>query len=148
MTNRRYTKRAKIAAVVAAELSSNLAVQDATGISEANIRRWRDDPELAKYIDKTREELADGTQMLAHRALERISATLEDFEPRDLVTLFGVMVDKAQLLSGGATARTESRDITGTLSDADVRDAIQAADDLIGAGARRTTPASEDSPEG
>ena len=148
MTNRRYTKRAKIAAVVAAELSSNLAVQDATGISEANIRRWRDDPELAKYIDKTREELADGTQMLAHRALERISATLDAFEPRDLVTLFGVMVDKAQLLSGGATARTESRDITGTLSDADVRDAIQAADDLIGAGAGRTPQEAEDPPAG
>ncbi len=147
-TNRRYTKRQKIAAVVTAELTSNLAVQQATGISETNIRRWRDDPEMAKYVDKTREELAEGTQMLAHRALEAIVAKLPDFEPRDLVTLFGVMVDKTQLLSGAATARMESRDITGTLSDLDVRNAIAAAGVLLGAGAERTPPPAEDPPEG
>ena len=145
-TNRRYTKRTKIAAVITAELSSNLAAQDATGISEANIRRWRDDPELAKYVEKTRDELAEGTQMMAHRALERISATLSDFEPRDLVTLFGVMVDKAQLLSGGATSRLESRDLTGTLSDADIIDAIRVASDLVAAGG--THPAEPDPPTG
>lgn len=125
---RHYTKQEKIAAVVTAELSSNVAAERATGIPEASIRRWRDDPELAKYIDKTREDLAEGTSMLAHRVLERISATLDQFEPRDLTILFGVMVDKAQLLSGAATARTESRDITGTLSDADLIGAIREAE--------------------
>jgi len=147
-TNRRYTKRQKIAAVVTAELTSNLAAQDATGISEANIRRWRDDPELAKYIDKTREELAEGTNLLAHRAIERISATLDSFEPRDLVTLFGVMVDKAQLLSGGATMRTELRDISGTLSDADITAAIAAAEDYTRTGSSGTPTETEAAPEG
>lgn len=144
--HRRYTKRTKISAVVAAELTSNLAVQEATGIPEANIRRWRDDPEMAKYLDKTRDELAEGTQMLAHRALEQIVLRLPDFEPRDLVTLFGVMVDKTQLLSGAATSRTESRDISGTLSDGDLATALHVAYDLTSA--RRVAPAAEGTPEG
>ena len=143
---RHYTKRKKITTVIAAELSSNLAAQRATGIPESTIRRWRDDPELAKYIDKTRDELAEGTQMLAHRAIERISKTLDDFEPRDLVTLFGVMVDKAQLLSGGATSRLESRDLTGTFSDGDLAAAILEAESLTAPG--RSPSPGEDAPEG
>ncbi len=148
MERKRYTKRQKISAVVAAELTSNLAVQDATGISEANIRRWRDDPEMAKYVDKTRDELSEGAQMLAHRALEQIVSKLPDFEPRDLVTLFGVMVDKAQLLSGAATSRTELRDISGSLTDADVLEALRAAEDYARAGGSGTAEAPSDEAAG
>lgn len=143
---RHYTKQERIAAVVTAELSSNVAAERATGIPESSIRRWRDDPELAKYIDKTREELAEGTSMLAHRVLERISATLDQFEPRDLTILFGVMVDKAQLLSGAATARTESRDITGTLSDADLIAALREAEALTRAAVAGTEVEASDEP--
>ncbi len=145
-TRRRYTKRTKVTAVVAAELTSNLAVQRATGISETNIRRWRDDPEMAKYVDKTRDELSEGAQMLAHRALEQIVAKLPDFEPRDLVTLFGVMVDKAQLLSGNATSRSELRDISGSLTDADLAAAILEAESLVAAGG--SPQEAEGTPEG
>lgn len=143
---RHYTKREKVTTVIAAELTSNLAAERATGVPESSIRRWRDDPELAKYIDKTREELADGAQMMAHRALEKISASLDRFEPKDLVTLFGVMVDKTQLLSGGATARTEARDITGTISDAELTAAILEAEQVLTGGG--SPPSSEDTPEG
>jgi len=146
--HRRYTKRQKIAAVVTAELSSNLAAERSTGISEANIRRWRDDPTLAKYIDQTREELSEGSVLLAHRALELISRRMDEFEPRDLTILFGVMVDKAQLLSGGATARTELRDISGSLTDADVIEAIRAAEDYARAGGGGTSEEAEGTPEG
>jgi hypothetical protein len=148
MPNRRYTKRQKITAVVAAELTSGLAASQSTGISETNIRRWRDDPELAKYVDKTRDELADGTHMLAHRALEQIMLKLPDFEPRDLVTLFGVMVDKAQLLSGAATSRTENRDITGSLTDTDVLAALAAAEDYARPSGSGTPTPAEVAPEG
>ncbi len=126
---RRYTKRQKVTAVIAAEMSSNMAASAKLGVPETNIRRWRDDPELAKYVERTREELAEGAGLLAHRALEVISRRIDEFEPRDLTILFGVMVDKAQLLSGQPTARTESRDITADLDDherATLRDAIDA----------------------
>jgi hypothetical protein len=132
--NRRYTKQTKVTTTIAAAMSSNLAVSQATGIPESNIRRWRDDPELAKYGEKARDELAEGATMLAHRALELISASLPNFEPRDLTILFGVLVDKAQLLSGGATSRNELRDISGTLSDLDIADTIRAAEDYARAG--------------
>ena len=105
---RRYTKRQKVTAIVAAEMTSGLAAAQATGIPETNIRRWRDDPELAKYGEKTREELAAGSLMLAHRALEAIGKRIADFEPRDLVILWGIAIDKSQLLSGSATERIET----------------------------------------
>ena len=147
-TNRRYTKRTRVTTVIAAELSSNVAVSDATGIPESTIRLWRNDPELAKYCDKARDELGEGATMLAHRALELISARLPDFEPRDLTILFGVLVDKAQLLSGGATSRLESRDISGTLSDADVILALAAAEDYARTGHSGTPEATTGAPEG
>lgn len=145
-THRRYTKKAKIGAVVAAELTSNLAAAEATGIPESNIRRWRDDPEMAKYCDKTRDDLVEGAGMMTHRVLERISQRLDEFEPRDLTVLFGVMVDKAQLLSGGATGRIEARDISGTISDLDVIAAIREADAITSAAGAH--PEDPGTPEG
>jgi hypothetical protein len=128
---RRYTKRERIAAIVAAEMTSNLGAAQALGIPETNVRRWRDDPELAKYGEKTREELAAGSMMLAHRALEAISARIGEFEPRDLVILLGVAVDKSQLLAGAATQRTETKDITARFTDHEMDMLADAIDDEI-----------------
>jgi len=131
---RRYTKRTKLATVVAAELTTVAEAAESQGIPESTVRYWMDDPKFADIRLKTREDLVDGTGVLAHRILARISETLDEFEPRDLTILFGVMVDKAQLLSGGATGRLETRDISGSLTDADVIEAIRAAEDYARAG--------------
>jgi hypothetical protein len=148
MTRRAYSKRTKLSAVMAAEMTTVAEAARAADVPETTLRYWMDDPKLAEFRSKTREDLVDGTGLLAHRILERISATLDQFEPRDLTILFGVMVDKAQLLSGGATSRLESRDLTGTLSDDDVRDAIRSASDLLGAGAGGTAAEVADPPTG
>ena len=58
------------------------------------------------------------------------------------------MVDKAQLLSGGATSRLESRDISGTLSDSDVVLALAAAEDYARARDSGASEAPEGAPEG
>ena len=114
---RRYTKRQKVAAIVAAELTTAKAAAKSTGIPETNIRRWRDDPEMAQYSAKTREEIAEDARALSARVLESIRERLGEFDPRDLSVLFGILTDKSQLLAGQPTERTETRDITATLPD-------------------------------
>jgi hypothetical protein len=123
MTNRRYSKADKIAAVVAAEMTNATAAGEATGIPERNIRRWQDDPELAEYVGKTRDELGEVASTLAHLAGAKLleAVRLGKLEPRDLLIAFGLAVDKSQLLTGGATGRTEHRSITDDLNDDEKR---------------------------
>jgi ribosomal protein S28E/S33 len=53
---------------------------------------------------------------------------------RDKVVAVGVLYDKHALLTGMATARTESRDLTGTISDADIIIALREAERSATAG--------------
>lgn len=114
---KRYTKKQKTTVVIAAEMSSVAAAAEATGIPATNIRRWRDDPALAEYGAKTREEVADGFKMLTGLAIDRLAVLVPTMEPRDLIILAGVGVDKGQLLAGGATSRAETIDLTGAFDD-------------------------------
>jgi hypothetical protein len=147
---RHYTKREKVTTVLAAEMTSNVAAERATGIPESSIRRWRDDPELAIYIDKTRDVMAEEMSGLAALAVQAIQKALRagEFQPRDLVILLGVAVEKSLLLSGDATSRTETRDISGSIPDIDISAAIREAETLLGTGTRRAPQAVEGSPEG
>lgn len=106
--HRRYTKRQKATAVIAAEMASVAAASDATGIPRKTLAYWMDDPEFALLRQKTREDMAEEAATLAHKVLGEISRRLSEFEPRDMAILFGVLVDKGQLLSGQATSRHES----------------------------------------
>jgi len=111
---RRYSKVEKVAAIVTAEMTNATAASAATGIPETNIRRWQDDPTLAEYGAKTREELAEVSKAIANLAGHKLLVAIRDdrLEPRDLLMAYGVGVDKSQLLSGGVTERTETRDIS------------------------------------
>lgn len=114
---RRYTKRQKVTAVVAAEMSSTLAAAESTGIPRTTIAYWMEEPEFVTLRQKTREDLADESKALAHKALGEIQRRLGEFEPRDLTVLYGVLTDKSQLLAGHATGRTETKALTDGLND-------------------------------
>jgi hypothetical protein len=131
-----YTKRQKVTAVIAAEMTSARAAAKATGIPHQTVARWQDDPELRHIVAKTRDQLADDMKAVAALAVEYIVRDLRAgrFEPRDLTILLGVATDKAQLLAGMATSRTESRDLTGTIDDAELAAAIREAEALAGGG--------------
>lgn len=113
---RRYTKRQKVTAVIAAEMTTQAAAAEEAGIPRKTLAYWMDSPEFAIYRQKTREELGPEGIALAHKVLAEIMRRLPEFEPRDLSTLFGILIDKAQLVTGHATERTETRDITDTLN--------------------------------
>lgn len=123
---RRYTKRQKVTAVVAAEFAGVTAAAEQLGIPPTTLDYWMDLPEFVALRAKTREDLAEESQTLAHKVLGEIMRRLPEFEPRDLSILYGILTDKAQLLSGAATSRVESKDITNDLTD-DERDVLRKA---------------------
>ena len=128
---RRYTKRQKVTAVIAAEMSSTLAAAESAGIPRKTLAYWMDDPEFAALRQKTREELGEESKALAHKALGEIQRRLPEFEPRDLTVLYGVLTDKAQLLAGQATGRTEHRDLTGNLPDHEAEALAEAIEEWL-----------------
>ena len=114
---RRYSRKTKASAVIAAEMSSVMAAAEVTGIPRTTIGYWVDQPEFVTLRQKTREELAAGSILLAHLAQAEIMAKLRahEVEPRDLAVIYGIAIDKGQLLAGEATSRSESRDLTAEL---------------------------------
>ena len=107
VARRRYTKRQKASAVIAAEMSSQTQAAEATGIPLTTLNSWMTEPWAVELRTKTRADLADESRILAHRVLAVISQKLDTFSPRDLPILYGILVDKGQLLAGEPTVRTE-----------------------------------------
>ena len=141
---RRYTHAEKATAILAAAASSKVAASEATGIPRKTIAYWLDKPEYARLRQNAREEMAAEARVVARQAWRALSEAIErgDMEPRDLVFAVGVAVDKAQLLAGQATSRTETKDLTGGLTDHEreqLRDVLDkffaesAASDPVGA---------------
>jgi transposase-like protein len=149
-TKRRYTQRTKLAAVMAAEMTSLTETAKTTGIPKTTIKRWLDHPDYAQVRTNTREDLAEEIGVVAHLAWSHVARSLRDgtMEPRDAIFAAEKATSLQLLMTGGATARTETRDITGTLDDADVRDAIRAAEHYLGAGAGRAAETAAGTPEG
>lgn len=147
---RRYTRAEKVAVIAAAAATSNLAASEASGVPESTIRRWLDDPEMAKLRDNAREAMADEALVVARLAWNALAGAIRTgaLDGRDLVMAAGMATDKAQLLTGGATGRTETRDITGTLSDADLIGAIREAERLAGSVGASAPPADATAGEG
>jgi hypothetical protein len=129
-------------------MTSAAAAARSTGIPERNITRWRDDPAMAEYVQKTRDALADDIRIAAAVAWDQLIKRIRsgDIETRDLIVAAGVAVDKSQLLTGGATSRTEARDLTGTFSDERVAALIREADEIATGG--RAAEAAAGTPEG
>jgi|GEM_PF-1989260 len=116
---RRYTKRTKLAAVMAAEMGGVVQAQDQTGIPESTIRYWMDQPEFAQVRAKTREDLAEEISTVAHLAWQRVARALAsgEMEPRDAIFAAEKATSLQLLMSGEATARTENVSITDGLDD-------------------------------
>ncbi len=126
--HRRYTKREKAVAVTAALASSTLAASERAGIPESTLRYWVESPEFAKLREKTREDLAEGSMVLANLAQSELVRKVKagEVEPRDLAVIYGIAIDKGQLLAGHATSRNENRDLTHDDHEAAIlRDVVQ-----------------------
>jgi len=133
---RRYTRKQKLSAVMASDMLGVVAAADSSGIPESTIRYWAQKPEFAEYRAKTREDLAEEVGIVAHLAWQRVGEALRagTLEPRDALFAADKATTLYQLVTGEATNRTESRDITDTLDDHE-RDALRKVLDEVMANA-------------
>lgn len=147
MAHRRYTKLEKAEAVAVATLTSAEAAGEQLGIPRTTINYWLDQPEFVALRQKTRDEVGERLWSAIQVGIDEVAKGLRSDAPlRDKATAVGILYDKHALLTGGATGRTESRDLTGTLSDADLIETVRAAERLTSAS--RAPATSEGAPEG
>ena len=148
-THRRYDKRTKLAAVMAAEMTSLTEASESTGIPKSTVKYWMDDPAFAQVRTKTREDLADEIKVVAHLAWRRIAEALRtgEMEPRDATFAAEKATSLQILMTGGATARTESRELND-LPDSAYVEAIREARRLAGSGSESPDPTPAEEPAG
>lgn len=144
---RRYTKRERAAAVVAATTDSSVeAAAERMGMPRKTLAYWLEMPEYAELRRKTRAEIAEGSMTLAHLAQAELARKVraQEVEPRDLAVIYGIAIDKAQLLSGGATERVESKDVTDAFDDHETRAIVDGARQYLeGPGSSEGSPVAE-----
>src|SRR5689334_24711572 len=121
-TRRRYARAQKAEVVADAFLTSPEAAAEKHGIPRRTIGYWTTLPEFADLRLKTREDVSDMFWAAIVVGVDQVAKGLLDDEAtlRDKATALGILYDKHALLNGLATNRTESRDLTGTLSDAEI----------------------------
>lgn len=133
--HRRYTKAQKADAVAAAVLTSTEAASEQTGIPRTTITYWLDQPEFVELRRKTRDEVADQMWAAIQVGLQEVAKGLSGDAPlRDKSVALGILYDKHALLTGMATSRSESRDLTGTMSDAELIAAVDEAVEITSQG--------------
>lgn len=149
-THRRYTKAQKVEAVAAASLTSTEAAAEQMGIPRTTIAYWLDQPEFVELRQKTRDEVGERLWSAIQVGIDEVAKGLRSDAPlRDKATAVGILYDKHALLTGGATGRTESRELND-LPDSTYVDAITEFKRLTDAGSQGpdTTPTPEPEGEG
>ena len=142
---RHYSETEKATAVGLAVLEGQRGASRATGIPVTTIHQWFNSPEYEQLRMQTRDQVAEKMWATIQLGLSAVADGLQNPKAplRDKATAFGILYDKYALLTGAATARTESRDLTGTLSDADLIAALRTADPPGGDGGTPPPAASE-----
>jgi hypothetical protein len=142
-TRRRYTKTEKARVVADALNSSTEAAAERAGIPRTTVAYWLDQPEFVALRHETRENVAEQFWAAIQVGLKEVANGLRDPDTalRDKSVALGILYDKHALLTGGATNRSESRDITGSISDAELVAAVREAERLTDPGG--VAPATE-----
>lgn len=120
-----------------------------TGIPERTINQWLASGEFAELRDRKKSEVAAewwaGIQQIARSIVRDIDSA----PVRDRAVALGILAEKMLLVSGEATERYETRDLSGVLDDHELellRRAIHAAtepaEEAAVAGAGEGQPAS------
>ena len=133
---RRYTKSQKAEAVGLAMVHGVTETERRIGIPKETIQYWTERPEFAQLRTTARDAVADQFWVAIQIGLRAVIGGLDnpDVPLRDKQQALATLYDRHALLTGAATSRTESRDLTGTISDLDLVEAIRAADALAVAG--------------
>ncbi len=148
---RTYTKSVKAKAVGLAIVKGTMKAAEELDIPAQTVSGWRHLPEYADMVGelrtKSRDALADELWSVIQVGVREVAKGIVGDAPlRDKATALGILYDKHALLTGSATSRSESRDITGSFSDGDIVSAIREAVSVTTSGG--TSEAPEGTPEG
>jgi hypothetical protein len=121
----KYAHKDQLLAVVASEVIGVSETHREMNIPVKTIERWRLDPKLIPYLEVTRERILEDVQAAAGLAwaqtLQRLASPKVKMTNRDLLAIATEATDKMQLLSGGATSRTETRELTDGFDEDEVQ---------------------------
>jgi hypothetical protein len=147
MPRRRYTQADKAKVVALAEMKGQTVASEETGIPLTTINQWYHRAEYVELRTKTREDVADQFWASIQIALKAVVDGIEDGKLSEKAIALGVLYDKYALMTGGATGRTESRELND-LPDSAYVEAIHEAKRLAGVGSNGPDPAPPEEPAG
>ena len=144
MTKRTYPEATKAEAVGRAIAVGALRTSREMGIPRRTIDQWKASPAFAEMRLRARDDVAAelwaGVQIAVSEVIDGLQNPRSPL--RDKAQALGILYDRYALLTGSATSRAENRDITGTLSDAELLAALHEADRLA-SGRRIAEPVEE-----
>lgn len=144
---RRYTKAERAKVVAIAEMKGQTVAAEETGIPLTTINQWYHRPEYVEMRTKTREDVAEQFWTGIQIALKAVVDGIGDGKLSEKAIALGVLYDKYALMTGGATGRTESRELND-LPDSAYVEAIREARRLAGSGSESPDPAPAEEPAG
>ena len=143
-TTRNYSRAQKAEAVGIAVARGQTVAGEVTGIPKTTIHSWMKSEEFAELKETAREGVADIFWASMQVGLDEVTKGFRsDASLKDKAYALGIVYDRHALLTGGATNRSESRDITGSLSDAELIAAVREADRITGE-SRAASPAEDE----
>lgn len=147
-TRRRYTAKQKAEAVGIALVDGVTAAERQTGTPKETIQYWTTRPEFAHLRTTARETVADQFWIGIQIGLREVIKGIEGDAPlREKAEAMKVMADRYALLTGGATGRTESRELND-LPDSAYVDAIREFRSITGASGTGPDPEAAEEPAG
>lgn len=146
MARSKYSLEQRSEAVGLAASVGQTKAAEATGIPKQTIDWWMRN-EFKHLVDAARDTVAERFWLAVQVGLGSVVEGFDSQAPlKDKAYALGVVYDRYALLTGGATTRSENRDITGTLSDSELVAALREAERL--AAGERTPAEAPGSPEG
>lgn len=129
-TRVRRDRKTKLSVVMAAEMVGVTEAARQAGIPHSTVAYWLDLPEFVQYRRKAREDMAEEVGIVAHLAWQRVAEALRagTMEPRDALFAADKATTLYQLVTGQATDRHETRDVTATLDDSEKQQLAEAID--------------------
>lgn len=126
-----FTHKDKLVAVVASEINGIGETAKVLRVSKNTLKSWRDEATLFPYVQATRNQIMGDVSTVAQKAWEELLMRLQNdadsFSSRDLVVVAAEATSKMQLLSGGATSRTETKDVTDHFDEEQTQEIVNAA---------------------
>lgn len=126
-----FSHKDKLVAVVASEINGIPETAKALRVTQQSLRKWRDDAELEPYVREAQRQIMGDVTAASQKAWEltllRLQNEPDDISTRDLLAIASESTNKMQLLSGGATSRQETRDVTDHFDEAQTQEIVNAA---------------------